>query len=45
MREVVDNSIQTRERVDLEWVLEINLDQSYGKSCIVTKFEDSDGNN
>ena len=42
---MVDNGIQKRELVDLEGVVETNLEQSYEKNHIVTKFKDSDRNN
>ena len=45
IREVVDNGIQKRELVDLEGVVETNLEQSYEKNRIVTKFKDIDMNN
>ena len=45
MREVVDNGIQKRELVELERVVETNLEQSYEKNRIVTKFKDIDRNN
>ena len=45
IREVVDNGIQKRELVDLEGEMETNLQQSYEKNHIVTKFKDSDRNN
>ena len=45
MREEVDDGIQTRELVDLEGVVEINLDQSYEKSFIAIKFKDGDRDN
>ena len=45
IREGIDNGIQKRELVDLEGVVETSLEQSYEKSCIVTKFKDSDRNN
>ena len=44
-REVVDNGIQKRELVVLEAVVETNLEQSYKKNYIVTKFKDTDRNN
>ena len=42
---MVDNGIQKRELVDVEGMVETNLEQSYEKNCIVTKFKDSDRNN
>ena len=45
IQEVVDNLIQKRELVDLEGVVETNLEQSYEKNHIVTKFKDSNRNN
>ena len=45
IRDVVDNGIQKRELIDLEGVVETNLEQSYEKCHIVTKFKDSDRNN
>ena len=45
IREVVDNGIQKRELVDLEGVVETNLEQSYEKNHIVTKFKDINRNN
>ena len=45
IREVVDNGIQKRELVHLEGVVETNLEQSYEKNHVVTKFKDSDRNN
>ena len=45
IREVVDDGIQKRELVDLEGVVETNLEQSYEKNHIVTKFKDIDRNN
>ena len=45
IRKVVDNGIQKRELIDLEGVVETNLEQSYEKGRIVTKFKDSDRNN
>ena len=41
---MVDNGIQKRELVDLEGVVETNLEQSYEKNRIVTKFKDIDMN-
>ena len=43
--EVVDNGIQKRELVVLEAVVETDLEQSYKKNYIVTKFKDTDRNN
>ena len=40
-----DNDIQKRKLVDLEGVVETNLEQSYEKNHIVTKFIDIDRNN
>ena len=45
IREVVDNGKQKRELGDLERVVETNLEKSYEKNHIVTKFQDSDRNN
>ena len=45
MWEVVDDGIQKRELVDLEGVVETNLEQSYEKYHIVTKFKDINWNN
>ena len=42
---MVDNGIQKRELVDLEGVVETNLEQSYEKNHIVTKFKDINRNN
>ena len=44
-KEVFDNDIQKRKLVDLEGVVETNLEQSYEKNHIVTKFIDIDRNN
>ena len=38
-------STQKRKLVDLGGVVETNLEQSYEKNCIVTKFKDNDRNN
>ena len=43
--EAVDNGMQKLELVDLETVEETDLEQSYEKSYIVTKFKDTDRNN
>ena len=45
IREVVDNGKQKRELGDLERVVDTNLEKSYEKNHIVTKFQDSDRNN
>ena len=45
IRKVVDNGIQKRELVDLEGVVETNLEHSYEKNHILTKFKGSDRNN
>ena len=45
MREDVDDGIQTRELVNLEGVVEINLDQSYEKSFMAIKVKDGDRDN
>ena len=42
---MVDNGIQKRKLTDLEGVVETNLEQSYQKDLIVTKFKDNDRNN
>ena len=42
---MVENGIQNREFVDLEGVVETNLEQSYEKNHILTKFKDIDWNN
>ena len=42
---MIDNGIQKRELVGLEGVVDTNLEQSYEKNHIVTKFKDIDRNN
>ena len=42
---MVDNGIQKCELVDLKGMVETNLEQSYEKNRIVTKFKDTDRNN
>ena len=42
---MTDNGIQKLELVGLEGVVDTNLEQSYEKNHIVTKFKDIDRNN